>query len=289
MSSAIHQTNYCVHDFTFIDHLGQGAFGLVCKARERSTGKIYALKIQSLPRLKEASVDYMEEITIQSLLNNPHIVSLYGWFMGPAPSKKWRSHSAEAREDIGSDDKCVYMILEFVREGDLLDYTRKHSLSDDVVLALGKQLVSAIEHFHSKGVIHRDIKLENILIDSVIDDIPQIKISDFGLSTIKENPCDRVGTTCYMAPEVIRGDKYSKEADLWSLGVLIYEITVGYLPFETSESSRESSESYRIITECMILEGDIDYKPIKSDKIKGIIEILLNLEPSQRVLRRAKK
>lgn len=91
------------------------------------------------------------------------------------------------------------------------------------------QLFSAINHCHANGVIHRDIKHENIM----ITDTNQIRLIDFGLSRIKPKKLlihERVGTAFYMAPEVLNGN-YNEKADLWSLGVLLYTLVCGYMPF----------------------------------------------------------
>ena len=92
-----------------------------------------------------------------------------------------------------------------------------------------KQLLSAINHCHANGVIHRDIKHENIM----ITDTNQVRLIDFGLSMIKQKRKlihERAGTAYYMAPEVLNGN-YNEKADLWSLGVLLYTLVCGYMPF----------------------------------------------------------
>ena len=277
------------HDFAFLEHLGQGAYGLVCKVRERSTGKIYALKIQSIFRMTVGNVNYKEEIKIQSALSHPNIVSLHGWFIDRGPSKKWLSRPPDSRDEPIDSNPCVYMVLDFVPGGDLYAYTKKNKLDERTILAIGKQLASGIEHLHRKGVIHRDIKLENVLIESIVDGIPQVKISDFGFATTRQIAYDRVGTIYDMAPELVKGIKYDKHVDLWSLGVLVYELSNGRPPFDyVSDDISMSPDEEDKILEGMIIKGEVDYTEIESEKLKGIIGVLLSVEPTQRTLRKEK-
>jgi len=239
-----------------------------------------------MTKLTEQNADYRNEIKIQAIVNHPHIITLHGWFIGSAPSKKWRS----LREDIiGSNDQCIYMILDFAEKGELLGYIRKNTLDEITILSIGKQLASAIEYCHAAGIMHRDIKLENILVDSVIDGIPQVKISDFGLATTRIECQEYAGTLDYMAPEMLQGSKYTREVDLWSLGIVIYELSQGKFPFDSVSEphlSQDDQESSDEKLEQRIIQGDVDYTEFKSEKIKGIVSILLNMEPTQRVLRR---
>ncbi|KPM38190.1 Serine/threonine-protein kinase ark1 [Neonectria ditissima] len=196
--------------------LGKGKFGRVYLARDRERGFVCALKVLYKSELQSARVEKQvrREIEIQSNLRHPNILKLYGHF---------------------HDSKRIFLILEFAGQGELYKHLRKVTRFPEWKAAQYiSQMASALRCLHSKHVIHRDIKPENILVGIH----GEIKISDFGWSV--HAPSNRRNTYCgtldYLPPEMIvprsPGNSYDEKVDLWSLGVLTYELLVGEAPFE---------------------------------------------------------
>ncbi|GJC91068.1 serine/threonine-protein kinase ark1 [Colletotrichum liriopes] len=202
--------------------LGNGTFGDVYLARERTNGFICALKILHKKHLQESRMQKQvgREIDIQIRLRHPNILRLYGHF---------------------HDSQHVVLILEFAGKGELYKRLRKVTrFSERKTARYIAQVASALGYLHQKHVIHRDIKPENILIGIH----GEIKISDFGWSV--HAPTNRRSTLCgtldYLPPEMMKpagSVEYDEKVDLWSLGVLTFELLVGTPPFEdTPEKTR---------------------------------------------------
>lgn len=196
--------------------LGKGKFGRVYLAREREHKFICALKVLHKSELQDARVEKQvrREIEIQSNLYHPNILKLYGHF---------------------HDTKRVFLILEYAGQGELYRHLRKVTrFHEQRAAQYIAQMTSALIHLHRKNVIHRDIKPENILVGLH----SEIKISDFGWSV--HAPGRRRNTYCgtldYLPPEMLSSggmdNSYDEKVDLWSLGVLMYEVLVGEAPFE---------------------------------------------------------
>lgn len=189
--------------------LGKGKFGRVYLARERSSGFVCALKVQHKSELQQGKVEKQirREIEIQSNLRHPNILRLYGHF---------------------HDSKRIFMILEFAGKGELYKLLRKENRFPEWKAAQYiAQMAAALKYLHKKHVMHRDIKPENILVGIH----GELKISDFGWSV--HAPNNRRNTMCgtldYLPPEMIKPGSaenfYNEKVDLWSLGVLTYEVS----------------------------------------------------------------
>ncbi|KMZ56920.1 CBL-interacting protein kinase 21 [Zostera marina] len=197
--------------------LGEGNFGKVKQAKNLITGKEYAVKILDKKKILAISIDNQikREIATLKLLRHPNVVRLY--------------------EVLATKTK-IYMVLEYVTEGELFDkIASKGRFKEDNGRKIFHQLIDAVSYCHENGVYHRDLKLENVLVDSEAN----IKISDFGLSALPQNLDDNglLHTTCgspnYVAPEVLSNKGYDGEmADIWSCGVILYVILTGFLPFD---------------------------------------------------------
>ena len=200
-----------------IELLGQGGMGAVYKARQKRLDRIVALKI--LPPEVGRDPAFAERFTREARslakLNHPHIVTVY---------------------EFGQSDDLYYFIMEFVDGTDLRHVIRKGDLAADEALTIVPQVCEALQYAHEEGVVHRDIKPENILLDKR----GRVKIGDFGLAKLLDRPAtaftltqpqQRMGTRHYMAPEQIEGaHQVDHRADIYSLGVVFYEMLTGQLP-----------------------------------------------------------
>jgi len=126
--------------------------------------------------------------------------------------------------EIFDEDDCIYLVLELLKGGELFDrIVEKENYSEKEAAETVRPIVDAIRYCHNLGIIHRDLKPENLLYAEP-NDSSIIKITDFGLARFLENELATTacGTPNYVAPEIIAGNGYSKEVDLWSIGVIIY-------------------------------------------------------------------
>ncbi|XP_038699219.1 CBL-interacting serine/threonine-protein kinase 21-like isoform X1 [Tripterygium wilfordii] len=194
--------------------IGEGTFAKVKLAVDTTNGSKVAVKIIDKQMVVESNLKYQvkREIRNMKLLHHPNIVRIY--------------------EVIGTKTK-IYLVMEYVPGGQLSDklsYIKK--LGESEARKIFHQLIDAVDYCHSRGVYHRDLKPENVLLDSK----GNIKVSDFGLSTLRK-PGDILTTTCgspcYVAPELLANKGYDgAAADVWSCGVILYELLACYLPFD---------------------------------------------------------
>eukprot|EP01129_Flabellula_baltica_P014364 TRINITY_DN6854_c0_g1_i1.p1 TRINITY_DN6854_c0_g1~~TRINITY_DN6854_c0_g1_i1.p1 ORF type:complete len:412 (-),score=86.98 TRINITY_DN6854_c0_g1_i1:23-1258(-) len=197
--------------------IGEGSFGTVCSARVIFTQEKVAIK--KIFVSKNNSRKLMREIQILEMLDHPNVVQLI-----------------EVIDDRDGGD-CLYLVVEFVDGGDLHDYISEHGrLSEDDARFVMRQLLSAIEYCHSVLVVHRDLKPENILLDKNLN----VKVTDFGLANVS-TPGRKLDTFCgslpYAAPEILNGDTYVGQfADIWSLGIILYSMVTGALPWSASSA-----------------------------------------------------
>ena len=224
--TAMPHPSLTAHDFELGGTLGRGKFGRVYLARHLTTNYICALKIiskaQASPQEEEKLI--RREIEIHQNLAHKNIPKLLSWF---------------------HDEKSIYLVLEFAPGGCLYSKMNKQPkgrFTEHQTAAYIAQITSALRYLHSKNIMHRDIKAENILLGFH----SEIKLADFGYSVHSESGFRSTvcGTLDYLSPEVavmlLKPGKsqefYTKAIDQWSLGVLIYELLVGKPPFETKDA-----------------------------------------------------
>ncbi|MEZ4613441.1 MAG: serine/threonine-protein kinase, partial [Caldilineaceae bacterium] len=199
--------------FEFLEHIGQGSFGDVWKARNRSTDQIVAVKI---PRDQELGEEILRhEPDIMRSLDHPHIVRVYDF------------------HTIGSN--CV-IEMEYVEGHNLADMldavSREQPLTYTRILLWTEQILTGLEAIHQAQIIHNDIKPQNVLVD-VRD---EAKLVDFGTSRRIEDVwvwTRRQGTEAYWAPEVAFDSRRSFVSDIYSVGVMLYEMVTGRLPYQS--------------------------------------------------------
>ncbi|ETV82586.1 AUR protein kinase [Aphanomyces astaci] len=194
-------------DFEIGRPLGRGKFGNVYLAREKESKYVVALKVLQKNQLRKANVEYQlrREIEIQSDLNHPNILRLFGYFY---------------------DDKRIYLIIEYAPQGELyqklMDVGR---FSEPVAATYVYQIAQGLLYMHQRHVIHRDLKPENLLLGYN----GQLKLADFGWSVTSHNVRRRTlcGTLDYLSPEMVDNLAHDERVDIWTLGVLMYELLVG--------------------------------------------------------------
>ena len=199
--------------YRIVDELGRGGMGIVYKAEDLRLQRTVALKFlpPELTQDEEAKERFVLEARAAAAISHPNICTI---------------HEIDEHEDQ------TYIAMEFVDGKSLRDLTKKETIPVAETLDLAIQVAGGLEEAHKKGVIHRDIKSANIMVTSS----GQAKIMDFGLAKVSGGALITqegvtMGTVAYMSPEQARGDKVDSRTDIWSLGVVLYEILSGQLPF----------------------------------------------------------
>lgn len=212
-----------IGNYAFQKTVGEGNFAKVKLAKHKLTGAEVAVKIIDKTTLDEKKLGKLyREVRIMKMLHHPHIVKLY---------------------EVIETKNTVFLVMEYAAGGELYDYLVVHGkMKEKEARAKFRQILSAVNYCHKKRVIHRDLKAENLLLDANLD----IKIADFGFSNYYD-PESKLDTFCgsppYAAPELFQGRRYTgPEVDIWSLGVILYVLTTGCLPFD-GKNLQEMRES----------------------------------------------
>ncbi|KAI5434909.1 CBL-interacting serine/threonine-protein kinase 10, variant 2 [Lathyrus oleraceus] len=238
--------------------LGQGTFGKVYYGRSIVTNQTVALKMIDKDKvIKNDQADCIKrEISIMKLVKHPNIIQLF---------------------EVMATKSKIYFVLEYARGGELFKKVAKGKLKEDTAHKYFKQLVSAVDFCHSRGVYHRDIKPENILLDENED----LKVSDFGLSAFAESKRQdgllhtTCGTPAYVAPEVIKRKGYDgAKADIWSCGVVLFVLLAGYVPFNDSNLM----EMYRKIS-----NAEFKFPNWFAKNVRKLLCKMLDPDPSTRI------
>ncbi|XP_076759826.1 serine/threonine-protein kinase grp [Xylocopa sonorina] len=216
-----------VDGWIFGHTLGEGAYGEVKLVINKSTGEAVAMKMIDLEKHPDVRQIVHKETTIHRILSNPNIIQYFG--------KR-------------SEPNMEYIFLEYASGGELFD-----RIEPDVGMPIWeaqkyfKQLISAVEYLHGRGVAHRDLKPENLL----LDEHDNLKVSDFGLATMyrlhgKERCLEkRCGTLPYVAPEVLLRPYHAEPADIWSCGIILVALLAGELPWDQSLAECPEYKAWR--------------------------------------------
>lgn len=212
-----------LNDYIIQGRIGSGSFAMVYRAVSKVTGEVFAIKEVNVHRLTEKNTKLIEnlnyEIRILKLASHPNIVTLYDVIEPP------------------QSNEYMYLVMECCEGGDFSKYIRKHKrLTEEKALYFMRQLSSGLRFLRQKDIIHRDLKPQNLLLSDSSEN-PILKIGDFGFAkfidvqSLSETFC---GSPLYMAPEILNRKNYTVKADLWSVGVILYEMLVGQPPFNSS-------------------------------------------------------
>ena len=244
--------------------LGQGAMGIVYKGEDPKINRVVAIKTMSLAQefeedmLAEVKERFFREAQSAGRLNHPNIVAIY---------------------DAGEEQDLAYIAMEFLKGSDLARYTTPGKLLPlETVIDLIAQCADALDYAHQQNVVHRDIKPGNIMYDP---DTGVVKITDFGIARITDSSKTRTGTVLgtpnYMSPEQALGDKVDGRSDLFSLGVVLYQMSTGHLPF--------SAESMATLLYKIVNEQQADPGELRSDlpsSLRKVIHNALGKQPDRR-------
>lgn len=247
-------------DYEIIRLIGEGGYGQVKEVRENSTGIKRACKSISLKFMKNKEIENIfQEIKVLKSLDHPGIIKIFQVYREP-------TH--------------IHIITELCTGGELFDKITKNSrLTENLAAKYMFDIVSTVKYLHEAGYMHRDLKPDNIVFD-IYGSAGRLKIIDFGTSipVEKEILCSAVvGTPYYIAPEVLRGE-YSKECDIWSIGVILYIMLCGNPPF----NGRSNKEIYDQILEDSPKFDSFIWESI-SKSAKALIKKALNKDPKKRL------
>lgn len=252
-----------VESFNTLKLIGKGSYGKVYLVEQKINKKVYAMKVlKKSAILDEKSKERaMAERDIIMKIRHPFIVTLHYSFQ---------------------TETKLFFILDFLNGGDLYTYIMVHGKLDwnykneylrskittaEIVLALG--------HLHEKGIVYRDLKPQNIIIAGD----GHIKLTDFGLSkaNFEQDQTNTIwGTIKYIAPETITGQKYNHMADWWSLGIIVYRMITGELPYPTNKNK----EVKKYIA---YWEIEVSPKKVRDPIVRDFITKLLNKDPDERL------
>lgn len=235
--------------------LGRGAFGKVNLAMHKLVRKLVALKSLN----KESLTD---EVQKQKLMKEVNLLL------------KLRHSTVVKNYETIETQKHIIIVMELCAGGDLLNYVRKRRrLKEPTAQKIFKQIIDGLSYIHSKNIAHRDIKLDNILLDGK----GNVKIADFGVSRqIQEGQImrEQCGTPAYIAPEILRNRGYTPNVDLWSAGVVLFAMLYGTVPFK-AQTMEELHQ--------LILKGKYILKEDISEEARDLLRGLLEIDPKKRL------
>uniref|UniRef100_A0A1A9WVH6 Serine/threonine-protein kinase ULK3 n=1 Tax=Glossina brevipalpis TaxID=37001 RepID=A0A1A9WVH6_9MUSC len=275
-----------ITDFEILEKLGVGSYATVYKARHKKLKSYHAIKFVEMSSLSHSSRENLiTEIRLLRCLNHKYIVTLQDFF--------W-------------DEKTIYIVLEYCNAGSLSTFIRsKKSLPEATCKYFLRQLATAVQYMRSNDICHFDLKPQNLLLTRNQGNTVSLKIADFGFAQhlkLGEMNQQLKGSPLYMAPEIVRKHQYDAKADLWSIGVILYECLFGRAPY-TSKTIEEllsrirSCEkinlppNVRISKECEnLLCGLLEHDPAKRISFNDFFNhTFLDLKtfPSEKTLQKA--
>jgi serine/threonine-protein kinase len=247
--------------------LGKGAMGVVYLGKDPKIGRIVAIKTMALAQefepdeLEDVKERFFREAETAGRLNHPNIVTMY---------------------DAGEEHDLAFIAMEFLKGEDLAPYVKPDTLLElPKVIDIVIKVAEALDYAHSQNVVHRDIKPANIMYEM---ETASVKVTDFGIARITDSSKTKtgmvLGTPSYMSPEQLSGKKVEGQSDLFSLGVMTYQMTTGQLPF-TGDSM--ATLMFKIANELHASASTIN--PAISQCLSDIIDRMLEKDTERRYAR----
>lgn len=247
--------------FVFLTELGKGAFGKVYKVSSVSTKLLYALKVLSKSQLNTLKLipQLKNEISLLARCNHQNIIKIYTAF---------------------EDKDYIYLVTELASDSSLFNRLKQEGkFKESQAINYMTDVIRAICYLHSLNppILHRDLKPENVLICN-----ERLKIADFGWSNVDDSYRNTFcGTPDYLSPEMIKGTGHNEKLDIWTLGVLMYELLHGRPPFSVPSKTNDRRMTQKMI-EDNIINGRITFESNISVEAKNAITIMLMPDPKVR-------
>ena len=262
--------------YKILNKLGQGGFGSVYKVLNKDDNKHYVIKTISIKGLNNKEIENIKnEAKILSSIDNENIVKYYDSFI---------------------ENDCFNIVMELCEGLDFrnfINYMKQTGeyINESIIYFFIKRICLGLKEIHKKNLIHRDLKPENIFLTVDI----KVKIGDFGISKQLKNGNDftntQIGTPLYMAPEILRGEKYNNKVDIWSLGCIIYELCTSNYYFENKNQGKINLSIYRAELQNLIdtlLKKDYNERP-NIEQVLKIVEEYINKKDEKEIIKKIEK
>jgi serine/threonine protein kinase len=238
--------------------IGRGSSGQVLLGSDKE-GRAYAIKVIRKKLILNGQL-LANEVRIGTKLNHPNILGI---------------------KEVYEDMKTISIVMEYCESGDLFDFimnSPQKRLDDFNTIDLLIQILSSLDYLHNVlKICHRDLKPENFLISINQQNRPILKLIDFGLATYiyrGEKMKGKIGTTMYMAPEILKNEPFNEKIDVWSAGIILFNMMTGCEPFA---SGNEKFKQYQIINK------PINFDVIKNDYLRELCQEMLEKDPEKRL------
>ena len=241
-----------------VSDIGKGSFGEVILATDK-TGQKYAIKIIKKKKILKGQL-LANEVRIATTMNHPNILGI---------------------KEVFEDMKNISFVMEYCEGGDLFDFITKNpqgKLDDLNTIDILCQILSALNYLHNQvRICHRDIKSENFLITINEQNRPILKLIDFGMAQYiyrGEKMEGEIGTIKYMAPEIIMKEPYDEKVDIWSTGIVLYNMMTGYEPFSGGDEQFKRMQ---------IVNRPINFDIIINNDLRDLCKEMLERDPEKRI------
>ena len=256
------ESNDINSEYKITGKIGKGRFADVFKCQHIASGKPFAVKVIDKTTIDDEDKEGLRaEIAILKLVSHPFIVSMK------------RVYETKTK---------IYIVMEWLEHGDLFkEVTKRGKFTENVARHVISQVLSAIRYCHLRGIVHKDIKPENILVERIDNGYMRIFVTDFGLSQFakpSEKLRDAAGSIAYMAPEMIDNETFTKAVDVWGIGVICYALLSGTLPFYDGDEDKWMDN---------IVEKKLEFKGARwgsiSDNAKDFLRKMMHKKPKKRL------